>query len=269
VKSPPGRSEAIASAFERRAGRAEALAGQSAIARAPLRFAAGLFRAQAALAAAIEEAHAARPLCGRLADDLGAFAEALAIVLRFAAKQGPARLAGVAELRLAEDPRPRLAAFWREAGSGRDDYLSRALIRPYVEVLAAAGVGPDRARSAFGCPFCGGRPQIAWRASGGGEAEGAQRFLGCALCGGAWAAGRVRCAACDEGNPEKLPTFQSERHPTARIESCDSCRAYVKSIDLTVDARAVPEVDDLLSLSLDLWAEEQGLSRVEPGLAGV
>jgi formate dehydrogenase maturation protein FdhE len=42
----------------------------------------------------------------------------------------------------------------------------------------------------------------------------------------------------------------------------------VKFLDTTLDERIVPEVDDLLSLSLDLWAVEQGFERLEPGLAG-
>jgi FdhE protein len=54
-----------------------------------------------------------------------------------------------------------------------------------------------------------------------------------------------------------------------RIEACESCRRYLKSIDLTLDARPLPEVDDLLSIVLDLWAEEQGYSRIEPGAAGL
>jgi len=53
-----------------------------------------------------------------------------------------------------------------------------------------------------------------------------------------------------------------------RIEACESCRHYVKSIDLTVDGHAIPEVDDLASLSMDLWAAREGFERIEPGLAG-
>jgi formate dehydrogenase maturation protein FdhE len=43
----------------------------------------------------------------------------------------------------------------------------------------------------------------------------------------------------------------------------------MKSLDLSLDARPIPEVDDLLSISLDLWAVEQGFTRIEPGLAGI
>jgi FdhE protein len=66
----------------------------------------------------------------------------------------------------------------------------------------------------------------------------------------------------------KLPSFQSESYPAARVEACETCRRYVKSIDLSVDGRAIPEVDDLVSLSMDLWATREGFKRIEPGLAG-
>jgi FdhE protein len=54
-----------------------------------------------------------------------------------------------------------------------------------------------------------------------------------------------------------------------RIEACETCRRYVKSIDLTLEGRAIPEVDDLVSLGMDLWAASEGFERVEPGLAGI
>ena len=72
-----------------------------------------------------------------------------------------------------------------------------------------------------------------------------------------------------EEDPRTLPSFRSETYPAVRIEACETCRRYVKSIDLTVDARAIPEVDDLVSLGMDLWAQEQGFARIEPGLAGI
>jgi FdhE protein len=129
-------------------------------------------------------------------------------------------------------------------------------------------VRPQRPGAGGGCPFCGGAPWIAARTSTA-ESDGAQRMLSCAVCGSEWAGGRIRCAACEEQSPDKLSSFQSERYPAVRIETCATCHTYVKSIDLTLDARAIPEVDDLLSLSMDLWAGEQGYVRVEPGLAGL
>jgi hypothetical protein len=247
----------------------------SAAAAEPLRFAAGLYRAQGRLAAAIETLHREHPLSGRLREDAGRFGDRLGELLRFAADQGPPRLAADALARARGETsmlHASLLSWWSGDRPSREDYLSRALLRPYAEVLAALGLSPDRLHRPGHCPFCGGAPWVASRRDphsvGGTDADGARRMLGCALCGGEWLLGRIRCPACEQGNPEKLPCFRSDAHPAVRIEACEACRRYVKSIDLTVDAHAIPEVDDLLSLSMDLWAAGEGFRRIEPGLAG-
>ncbi len=191
-------------------------------------------------------------------------------MIRYAADRGPRGLAEEARAFIAEDGaarQSRLLGFWSAEGAATD-YLCRALLRPYVEVLARLRIAPNRPLREGRCPFCGGGPWIAARRPGP-EADGAARFLGCGLCGGEWPFARIRCPSCAEQDPVRLPSFQSDTCPAARIEACDTCRGYVKSIDLTVDGRAIPEVDDLQSLSLDLWAADQGLERLEPGLAGL
>ena len=99
--------------------------------------------------------------------------------------------------------------------------------------------------------------------------EGAKRSLGCALCGAEWPFPRILCPSCHEEDPKKLPAYSAAAQPAVRIEACETCRRYVKSIDLSEDARPIPEVDDLASLSLDLWALREGFERTEPGLAGL
>jgi FdhE protein len=99
--------------------------------------------------------------------------------------------------------------------------------------------------------------------------EGARRSLCCALCGGEWLFGRIMCPCCFEEDPHKLPSFRDERYANVRIEACETCRRYIKSLDLSEDARPIPEVDDLVSIAMDLWAAEQGYTRIEPGLAGL
>jgi len=273
----PAVPEGVGTAFEKRAARAELLARGSVTAAEPLRFASGLYRVQGRLATAIESLHAERPLCGRLDEDAHRFVGRLVDLLRYAAEQGPPALVEDAERRQREQAsqaRSRLLEWWSGDRDTGEDYLSRALLRPYVEVLARLRVAPDRLHRPGHCPFCGGRPWIsARRADGeggsGGAEQGARRLLGCALCGGEWPLGRILCPACDEGDPAKLPSFQSPSYPAVRIEACETCRRYVKSIDLTGDARAIPEVDDLVSLGMDLWAAKEGFARIEPGLAGV
>ena len=257
-----------AAALERRAARADLLAGEASAAE-PLAFAAGLFRVQAEAASVIDAAVAGGAVRGVLAEDLAAIEPALAPILRFAARKGPPTLREQARARERGGADATLD-WWRGERSGRADYLSRALLRPYAQVLAARDREPDPPAGprAEGCPFCGAPACVGLRRADGGDA-GAQRWLACGLCGREWVVNRIRCPSCGEESPDQLPQFGAERMPLARIEACDRCRRYVKSIDLTVDARAIPEVDDLASLALDLWAADQGYVRIEPGLAGL
>src|SRR5262249_46136302 len=139
--------------------------------------------------------------------------------------------------------RGRLLAWWHGETSSAEDYLSRAFLRPYAEVLARLGVRPGRLLEPGRCPTCGGLPWVAARRAES-EADGARRWLGCALCGGEWSFSRIRCPGCGEEGAARLPSFRTETHPTVRIEACEACGRYVKSLDLTVDGRVVPEVDD-------------------------
>src|SRR6266542_3814222 len=56
--------------------------------------------------------------------------------------------------------------------------------------------------------------------------------------------------------------------PHLRIEGCESCKRYLIDVDLGRDARAVPEVDELAALPLDLYAAERGLTKITPNLLG-
>jgi formate dehydrogenase accessory protein FdhE len=271
TRPPAPKSSKTASDFERRAARAELLARAATAAQEPLKFAAGLYRVQGRVAQGLEEAHAGQPLSGSLEADADRLLGAIGSVLRYAAEEGPEGLAAQAHARQADLPataRTRLVVAWAGDLPASEDYLSRAILRPYAETLRQAGRAPDRIHRGGRCPFCGGPPWIGARRDAG-EMEGARRLLGCSLCGLEWPFQRIVCPSCFEEDPYRLPVFQSEPHPTVRIEACETCRRYVKSIDLSEDARPIPEVDDLVSLSMDLWAVEQGWTRIEPGLAGL
>jgi FdhE protein len=216
-----------------------------------LQFAAGLLKAQATVRAA----------------DLAAVAPAARPVLEYCAQKGPRELAADAREALAGGFDQRIRAYW---DTGEFDYLARAALAPYARLLRETGRSPERGL-AGPCVFCGGGAWVASRQipPGPGTGEGAMRILHCALCAFSWQVGRIRCPACGEEDPEKLPSFTAPPHSAVRVEACESCKTYVKSVDLTVDARRVPEIDELLALSLDLWAVEQGYHRLEPGIAGL
>lgn len=245
--------------FEQRGARAALLSSQSEAAREPLEFAVSLCKAQAACAGRLQTAN----LTGRLSDDADALLPVVTPLLRVIAERSEE-----AAERLTDDPataRTQLGVFW---SGDSNDYISRALLQPYAAVLRVRNVTPDRLHNPGHCPFCGGAAWISSRKSAP-DAESGFRYLHCSLCGLEWSFNRISCPSCEEADPYKLPQFQNDVHKNVRIEACETCRRYVKSIDLTLDARPIPIVDDLLSLSMDLWAGEEGFTRIEPGLAGL
>ena len=134
-----------------------------------------------------------------------------------------------------------------------------------VDTSPAGGSGSQSARAA--CPYCGAAP-VAAVLRDEPEIKG-RRTLLCSLCQSEWAYPRTRCPACGEERAEKRPHHVSESWPHIRLEECGSCRTYVKAIDLREMGLAVPVVDELASVELDLWAGEQGLSKLRTNLLGM
>jgi FdhE protein len=54
-----------------------------------------------------------------------------------------------------------------------------------------------------------------------------------------------------------------------RVEACDVCRTYIKSVDLTGNGHAVPAVDELATVALNIWADERGYLKLETNLLGM
>jgi len=245
--------------FERRAARAALLAKDTEAAREPLQFAAALSRAQVLCVDRLQPVN----LSGELKNDIDKIVTLISPVLEVIASRSDEARKRVADS--AETARTRLLVYWNE---NSDDYVSRALLQPYVAALRDRKINADRVHSRGHCPFCGGAAWISARKSTS-EADSGFRYLGCSLCGLEWNFNRIACPACGEEDPHKLPIFQNDTHRGVRIETCDTCRRYMKSIDMTLDGRLIPPVDDLVSLSMDLWAIDEGFIRIEPGMAGI
>jgi len=101
------------------------------------------------------------------------------------------------------------------------------------------------------------------------EGEGAKRSLLCSWCLFEWDFGRMVCPHCGEEREAQLPVFSTEQFPHVRIAACETCRYYIKTVDLTRDGLAVPEVDELAALALDLWASERGYTKVQSNVFGL
>jgi FdhE protein len=89
----------------------------------------------------------------------------------------------------------------------------------------------------------------------------AKRSLICSFCRTEWDYLRIACPACDERREEKLCVYPSAKFQAVRVEACDTCKAYIKTVDLTPNGLAIPEVDELAAIPLTLWAEENGYQK--------
>lgn len=163
-----------------------------------------------------------------------------------------------------------LAAFWQHEVESRQlpaeyEFFAHALLQPFAEYLAERTDTATEASPPL-CPFCGSKPQVAVLRP---EGDGAKRFLLCSLCGTEWFFRRVLCPNCAEEDKEKLPVFTAKEFDYVRLDACDSCHTYIKSIDLTKNGNAVPVVDELATLSLNMWAQEHNYQKVQPNLFGV
>jgi hypothetical protein len=75
-------------------------------------------------------------------------------------------------------------------------------------------------------------------------------FLQCSFCATEWESRRIYCAFCGEDREPSLPVYVAEKFPHIRVEACDTCRRCLRTVDLTRDGNAVPEVDDLAAIPL-------------------
>jgi FdhE protein len=79
----------------------------------------------------------------------------------------------------------------------------------------------------------------------------------------------IACAHCGEEAERKLPVYVAEEFPHVRVEACDTCRTYIKSADLTKNGLAVPVLEELASVALNLWAEQREYTKPQLNLFGM
>jgi len=218
---------------------------------------------------------------------LGAVERVLPGVLKATEETGPEPLAAAARDIVDTGRVEDCLTAWLAGGElpPVERYLARATLRAPLEALAADAAAACAAdpspRGGRRCPRCGGPPQLSVRSAGGDPLVAGGRQLLCARCGQTWQHSGSACPSCGESTGSKR-TVYGERHdgpivsgpageatfPHLRVDACATCRQYLVDIDLGRDPRAVPEVDELAALPLDLYAAEHGLSKITPNLMG-
>jgi FdhE protein len=164
-----------------------------------------------------------------------------------------------------------LEAYWAHAGrydqqiGALAQFIPRAFLQPYAEFRAAQLPRAPVVVTPRVCPLCGSRPLLGVLRP---EGDGGKRFLVCSFCLQEWEFRRILCPTCGEEAESKLPVYVAEQFPHVRVEACDTCKFYLRTIDLTKDGHAIPLIDDLAAIPLTLWAHEHGFSRLQPNLLG-
>ena len=263
------------SPWQRRIQRAQELAGQHSFAGEILGFYIHVARFQEDLHRQLDKAFPKQSLPASVSaelsrDDLQSLSSRFESFLSMTEAHGPPPLA-----ELSRELRSRGQELWSEllnsawtahAPSDAPSLLALAFLQPYAELLRSrAQLGPASTAHAF-CPFCNRKPGLSVLRQMG---DGGARSMVCSFCLAEWNVRRIICPGCGEEDNRKLPVFTASAFDYIRVECCDTCRTYIKSVDLTKNGRAEPLVDELASAPLDLWAHEHGYAKLHSNLLGM
>ncbi len=256
--------------WEKQIGRATELAGTTDGSKELLRFYQNLLEAQAQI---YQHCASQTPrLSGNLEPDLRILRRAFGSILWVVKTAGPPPLVEQAEIlqnASSGDVDRMLLNYWIDPAD--TNFFAKAFLQPYAQfILTAHGLTSANASiSESRCPFCRGKAQLSVLQNKEAGAESGNRDLMCAKCLSVWPFRRLVCAHCGEEEPSKLAYFQSPTHDHVRVEACDTCKRYLKGIDLTRLGTAQPLVDEVAAAPLDLWATEHGYTKIELNLVGL
>ena len=258
--------------WDTRIERAEELAGKSDATREILTFYKKLLQSQKEVEQFLRSRRGWLP-SGYLAEDLPVLKECLPLILRTVEANGPAPLAEEARTLMSAasvSVDEMLLEYWRSPSDTQ--FFAKAFLQPYTRWLSESGGHPlDRMfeTTERRCPFCGGMPQVSFLQIREATSETGNRNLVCATCTISWSFRRVACAYCDEERPTKLGYFHTPEYDHMRVEACDTCKHYVKGVDLTRLGFAIPLVDEVAAAAMDVWAHEHGYVKIELNLVGL
>ncbi|HEX4786670.1 MAG TPA: formate dehydrogenase accessory protein FdhE [Candidatus Sulfotelmatobacter sp.] len=144
--------------------------------------------------------------------------------------------------------------------------LAFAFLQPYAELLQSRAQPQTVSTAHALCPFCNRKPGLGVLRQMG---DGGARSMVCSFCLAEWEFRRMVCPGCGEESDKALPVYTAKQFHAIRVECCDTCKTYIKSIDLTKNGRAEPLVDELASAPLDLWGREHGYAKLQGNLLGM
>lgn len=140
-------------------------------------------------------------------------------------------------------------------------FLVRNSIKPSIEAgMQQLSIELDSESWLKGyCPVCGSLPHLSLL-----KEDVGKRYLICSFCGYSWRMDRLVCPFCDNKEQEFLQYFYGEGEENYRINLCNKCHQYIKTIDLRILGEADLSLEDLATLHLDILASQKGYQRPVP-----
>ncbi len=130
-------------------------------------------------------------------------------------------------------------------------FLVSQSLRPSIEAVRdrmMARLNPEAWREPL-CPICNSPPTLSVL-----KGEPALRYALCSHCGCQWRVDRMSCLACGNTDHNLLSHFHGEGEVGTRIDLCDNCHSYIKTIDVRGFEMADACLEDLATQHLDLFA---------------
>jgi FdhE protein len=113
------------------------------------------------------------------------------------------------------------------------------------------------------CPVCNAQPSLSW------VGEDGRRQISCSFCATVGYYERTGCVICQNNNKPKQNVFLFEGEEGFRVNTCDECKSYIKTIEGGLLFSTGPDVADLMSLPLDIVVQEKGFQRRSPNPIGM
>ena len=140
-------------------------------------------------------------------------------------------------------------------------FLIQSSIKPSIEA------GMEQLRSELDpetwlkghCPVCGSLPSLSLL-----KEEVGKRYLLCSFCGYQWRIDRMFCPFCNNKDQESLHYLFAEGEEAYRIDLCEKCHQYIKTIDYRKLEEQDIVLEDLATLHLDILAAQKGYKRPAP-----
>lgn len=103
------------------------------------------------------------------------------------------------------------------------------------------------------CPVCGSMPELSVFEDNG------KRSLLCGFCGHKWPSKRMYCSYCENTDHETLRYFEIDDEEEYRVDVCEKCRRYIKTVDVKKTSRSVYlPLENIATPYIDVKFKEMG-----------